>query len=242
MRCAAGTARPKEVQMTEVTWFGHSAFRLSCEGASVLIDPFFAPRWGTKAADAGQVDVVLVTHDHSDHVGDAVAICRSQPGAMLGAIVGTAARLVKEGLPAQQVLNGIGFNMGGTVVCKGVAVTMLQAFHSSDSGMPAGYMITMPDGQVFYHAGDTCVFGDMGLWAQLYNPSAAFLPIGGVFTMDARQAARACRIMGLKKAVPMHYGTFPVLAQNPDEFRSELAAQCPDCACVAMRPLETIAF
>lgn len=226
--------------MTEITWYGHSAVKLACEGASVLVDPFFAPVWGTKAADAGQVDVVLITHDHSDHLGDAAAICSGQPGAMLGANVGTAQKLIVQGLPQGQVLNGIGFNMGGTVSYKGISVTMLQAFHSSESGSPAGYMIRMPDGQVFYHAGDTCIFGDMALWARLCQPCLAFLPIGGVFTMDARQAAEACLMMGMGKVVPIHYGTFPVIAQTPDEFERQLGVICPQCQCIVMKPKESV--
>lgn len=228
--------------MTEITWYGHSAFKLACNGASVLVDPFFAPVWGTSPADVGMVDVVLVTHDHGDHVGDAAAICRDQPQAMLAVIVGTAQKLIGQGVPPAKVLNGIGFNMGGTVSHKGIAMTMLPAFHSSDSGMPAGFMIAMPDGQVFYHAGDTCVFGDMTLWASLYKPAAALLPIGGVFTMDARQAATACRLMGVKKAIPMHYRTFPALAQSPDDFGRELELMCPDCECVVMTPRLAMKF
>ena len=100
--------------MSNITWFGHSAFKISASDAQVIIDPFFAPSTGVSAAAAGDADIVLVTHDHGDHVGDAVALCR-RTGAQLGAIVGTAGKLAEAGVPQEQVLNGIGFNIGGTV-------------------------------------------------------------------------------------------------------------------------------
>ncbi len=119
--------------MSKITWFGHSAFKVESDDASVLIDPFFAPGSGFTWRDAGKPDLVLVTHDHGDHVGDAVAICR-ETGAMLGCVVGTAAKMANLGVPERQILNGIGFNIGGTMEYKGMAATMTQAFHSSDSG------------------------------------------------------------------------------------------------------------
>ena len=100
--------------MSDITWFGHSAFKISAPGAQVIIDPFFAPSAGVSSSAAGDVDIVLVTHDHGDHVGDAVSLCR-RTGAQLGAIVGTAGKLAEAGVPQEQILNGIGFNMGGTL-------------------------------------------------------------------------------------------------------------------------------
>lgn len=193
------------------------------------------------AATLGPVDLVLVTHDHSDHVGEAVEVCR-RSGAMLGAIVGTAGKLVAAGVPQAQILNGIGFNMGGTVSHKGVNVTMTQAYHSSDSGAPAGYIVRMPDGLTVYHAGDTCVFSGMELWGRLYSIDVALLPVGGVFTMDARQAALACKLLGCKAVIPMHWGTFPVLAQNTAAFKEALQKQHLSCTCVDMGVGETVSF
>lgn len=219
--------------MSELTWYGHSAFKIACDGVSVLIDPFFAPDGKFTWKDAGAVDWVLITHDHGDHVGDALAIC-SSCGAMLGCVVGTADKLVNHGLPQSQVLNGIGFNIGGTLSCKGMAVTMTQAFHSSDSGVPTGYIVKMPDGMTFYHAGDTGIFSSMKLLGALYSLDVALLPIGGVFTMDAYQAANACKLLNCRKAVPMHWGTFPVLAQTPEEFAALTHEIAPDCQCMVM--------
>ena len=158
--------------MSDITWFGHSAFKISAPDAQVIIDPFFAPSAGVSSSAAGDVDIVLVTHDHGDHVGDAVSLCR-RTGAQLGAIVGTAGKLAEAGVPQEQILNGIGFNMGGTLTHKGVSMTMTQAYHSSDSGAPAGYIVRMPDGLTVYHAGDTCVFSGMELWGQLYSIDVA---------------------------------------------------------------------
>ena len=225
--------------MSEITWYGHSAFKISAPQAHVVIDPFFTPASGVNAESLGPVDMVLVTHDHGDHVGDSVNICR-KTGAMLGAIVGTADKLMEAGVPQAQILNGIGFNMGGTMECKGIRATMTQAFHSSDSGAPAGYIIEMPDGLVVYHAGDTCIFSGMELWGQLYHIDVALLPIGGVFTMDARQAAMACKLLGCKSVIPMHWGTFPVLAQSAADFQARLAEVCPACDCIAMRPGQSL--
>lgn len=227
--------------MSDITWFGHSAFKISAPGARVVIDPFFAPGSGCSEADAGEADIVLVTHDHGDHVGDAVPLCR-RTGARLGAIVGTAGKIAEAGVPQEQILNGIGFNMGGTLTHNGVSITMTQAYHSSDSGAPAGYIVRMPDGLTVYHAGDTCIFSGMELWGRLYDIDVALLPVGGVFTMDARQAALACKLLGCKAAVPMHWGTFPVLAQSAAAFGTEIEKLRLSCRCVAMKPGETVSF
>ena len=128
--------------MSTITWFGHSAFKISDNDAHVVIDPFLAPQYGLTVDNVGHADIVLLTHDHGDHVGEAVTICR-KTGAMLGAVVGTAHKAAA-GLPDSQILNGIGFNIGGTIMHKGVSVTMTQAFHTSDSGCPTGYIVRMP--------------------------------------------------------------------------------------------------
>ncbi|WP_291440083.1 metal-dependent hydrolase [Desulfovibrio sp.] len=226
--------------MSDITWFGHSAFKISNHDVHVVIDPFLAPQYGLGVDDVGRADLVLLTHDHGDHVGEAVTICK-KTGAMLGAIVGTAQKAAA-GLPDSQILNGIGFNMGGTLACKGASITMTPAFHTTDSGCPAGYIVRMPDGLTVYHSGDTCVFGDMALWGQLYSIDVALLPIGGVFTMDASQAALACKLLNCKNVIPMHWGTFPVLAQDTRDFEKELAKLDLPCSCAVMAPGQTRAF
>lgn len=206
-----------------LTWHGHSNFQIATKDANILIDPFFKgnPSCGVDCASIEPPDLVLVTHDHRDHVGQVVEICRTT-GARLGAIVGTAAKLVQMGVPQDQVLNGVGFNIGGSLVFKSVTVTMTQALHSSDSGVAAGYILTLADGYTIYHAGDTGIFAGMALWGELYDIDLAALPIGGVFTMDPRQGAMACRLLRCKAAAPMHWGTFPALEQSTDAFRRHL--------------------
>ncbi|MDR3043359.1 MAG: metal-dependent hydrolase [Desulfovibrio sp.] len=228
-----------------LTWHGHANFQISCDGANglanVLVDPFFEgnPSASTPWSDIAPPDLVLVTHDHGDHVGQAVQICNTT-GALLGCIVGTAQRLLEEGLRPGLLLNSIGFNIGGTVTHKGISVTMTQAFHSSESGAPVGYIVTMPGGFTFYHAGDTGIFSSMELWGRLHSIDLAMLPIGGTFTMDARQAAMASAMLRTRSVVPMHWGTFPVLEQNTERFREQLRNHAPDCRLFDMKPGDTI--
>ncbi len=227
--------------MANITWYSHAAFKIEEDGVNILFDPFLDgnPTCKTASADVGPVDLVLITHDHADHTGQAIDICIKNK-AMLGTVVGTAEKLVERGLPADLVLNGIGFNMGGTVSHKGVAVTMVPAFHTSESGLPVGYIVTLPSGKTIYHAGDTSIFGDMAIWGKLYDIDVSFLPTGGVFTMDARQAALACSMLRTKQVIPMHWGTFPLLTQGVQDFVAELAKTAPDCKCLSLAPGESI--
>ncbi len=228
--------------MSTISWLGHSAFKLEDEKTSVrvLVDPFFTNPAMQEFAVKDGVDLVLITHDHGDHVGSAVEICQ-QTGASVGCIVGTSGRLVEAGVPAEQVICG-GFNMGGTLECKGVKVTMTPAYHSSDTGSPTGYIITMPDGITVYHAGDTCVFSGMALWGKLFSIDVALLPIGGFYTMDARQAVMACGLLKCRAVIPMHYATFPILAQDASEFETLMAKEMSSCKCVVIKPGESVKF
>lgn len=212
-----------------LTWYGHSNFRIDADGATILIDPFFEgnPTAPVQAADIDKCDAVLITHDHGDHVGSAVEICQ-KTGAQLVAIVGTAGKLQEQGVPAEQIANGIGMNIGGTLEIAGVRITQTQAFHSSESGAPTGYILTLPNGFTIYHAGDTGIFSSMELWGKLYDIDLSLLPIGGVFTMDPRQAAMACAMLQTKAVTPMHWGTFPVLEQNTKVFADALEKAAPD--------------
>lgn len=227
--------------MTEITWYGHAAFKISGSGVTLLIDPFLSanPVCPVTPQDVGTPDAVFVTHDHGDHVGDTVAICKNT-GAMLGCIVGTARRLVEEGVPASQILNGIGFNMGGTLSVKGAQITMVPAFHTTESGQPAGYIIRMPDGFTVYHAGDTCLFGDMAVWGRLFSLDVALLPIGDVFTMDPLQAAEASALLRPAYVIPMHWKTFPALVQNRDSFAAALKRADPACKMLTLDPGESV--
>lgn len=219
---------------TRIIWHGHANFQIIQGSSNVIVDPFFAATPDKDTWDDIETpDVVLITHDHSDHVGQSISLCQHS-GAMLGCVVGTAQKLEQQGVPAKQLINGIGFNIGGTVSQSGMEITMTQAYHSSESGVPVGYIITMPDGFTIYHAGDTGIFAGMETWGRLYDIDLALLPIGGVFTMDSRQAAHACALLQARAVIPMHWGTFSVLAQNTDAFAAHLNQIAPDCRLFAM--------
>jgi L-ascorbate metabolism protein UlaG (beta-lactamase superfamily) len=157
-------------------------------------------------------------------------------------VVGIAEQFVAMGVPAAQILNGIGFNIGGTLLVKGAAITMTQAFHTTEAGAPTGYIIRLADGYTIYHAGDTGIFGSMALFGELYAIDLALLPVGDVFTMDARQAALAAKLLRTKAVVPMHWGTFPALAQDTSAFERELATRAPGCVMVHMAPGQRLAL
>lgn len=209
----------------EITWFGHSNFKIDFNGQVMLIDPFFEgnPNAPLHAADLKRVDLVLITHDHGDHVGQAVEIC-SRTGAPLVGVFDTVQHLIEEGLPGSQ---GIGMNIGGTIEQLGVKVSMVQAVHSTNTGAATGYILTFPDGYCLYHAGDTALFKSMELFPVFHDIDLALLPVGGWFTMDPAQAAYACKLLRCKAATPMHWGTFPILEQGTDNFARELKTHAP---------------
>lgn len=232
---AAGTLR----------FLGHSFFEwTTADGHVILFDPWTAddgnPACPLNKDDIKKADLILASHDHFDHIGSAIALAQ-QTGAMVGAIVQTAGRLQNEGLTPEQVVNsGSGFHFGGGVDLEWVKVRVTPAWHSSDTASPAGYIVETADGSTLYHAGDTGLFGDMALYARLYPIQVALLPIGGVFTMDAGQAAEAVRMIQPKQVVPMHYGSFPILAQNADEFAARVAEGSPGVAVTPIAPGESL--
>ena len=216
------------------TWFGHSCWEVrSPGGKTILFDPWFANPSSPRRADEVQAcDLMLVTHGHFDHFGDALAIasrtrptwpCIHELSLWLGRNYAH-----KDGL--------IGMNKGGTVDVNGIKVTLVRADHSAGDmyagaeaplylGEPVGVVVELEDGFRFYFAGDTDVFSDMRLIAERFRPSLAFLPIGGHFTMDPTGAAMAVELLAVSQVAPMHYGTFPILAGTPAALRSELAAR-----------------
>lgn len=221
-----------------ITWLGHSNFFIEAPGVNIYIDPFFGAKADERPwRELPPADIVLVTHDHGDHAGSALDICLEQ-GAMLGCIVEAVKSITQGKLPPELILNGVGFNMGGAVSHKDAKALMIPAFHSGGNAPAAGYIITLPDGATIYHAGDTCLFGDMALWGELYPLDIALLPIGGVFTMDPTQAARACKLLGAAQVIPMHWGSFPVLEQNTAKFTAALADLDPACKPLLLSPGE----
>ena len=223
----------------KITMLGHSAFLL--EGKDrVLVDPFLTGNpMASTSADEVDCDIICVTHGHSDHLGDAVDIAR-RTGAVIASIIELSNWLEKTGVKS------VGFNMGGTAVIKNTKVTMVPAFHSSSIGAPGlefsaamAVGMVIDSGRVVYHAGDTCVFGDMKLIRELYKPDVALLPIGGFFTMDPKQAAMATALISPKIAIPMHYGTWPLIEQDPKEFE-RLAKKSSKAKIVILKPGESL--
>jgi L-ascorbate metabolism protein UlaG (beta-lactamase superfamily) len=225
----------------KLTWHGHANFEIITPKLNILIDPWFEgnPSAKTKSTDLGKIDLVLVTHDHGDHLGQAVEICK-QTGAHLGAIVEVAKHCIGQGVSQDKVLNGIGFNIGGTIDFNSVKITMVQAFHSCERGFPVGYILTLEDDYTIYHAGDTGIFSSMEVLGQLYKIDLALLPIGGVFTMDPRQAALACKLLKCKNVVPMHWGSFPVLEKDTKSFQAALQEFASGTNFIEMSPGQTI--
>jgi L-ascorbate metabolism protein UlaG (beta-lactamase superfamily) len=220
-----------------ITSLGHSAFLL--EGRDrVLIDPFLTGNpLASTTPDKVDCDIICVTHGHGDHLGDAVGIAR-RTGAVIASIIEMSDWLEKTGVKS------VGFNMGGTATIRNTKITMVPAFHSSSIGAPGlefsaamAVGMVVDSGKVVYHAGDTCVFGDMRLIGELYKPDVALLPIGGFFTMDPRQAAMATGLINPKIAIPMHYGTWPPIEQDPKEFE-RLAKKSSKAKIVILKPGE----
>jgi L-ascorbate metabolism protein UlaG (beta-lactamase superfamily) len=172
--------------------------------------------------------VILASHGHADHIGDLVP-CARDSGAPVIAAFELCDWLGRRGI--QRLLP---LNIGGSVDAAGVRVTMTEARHSSgyvDNGQmiymgePAGFVVRLEDGRVIYYAGDTSLFGDMRLIAELYAPEIAFLPIGDRFTMDPAAAAKACALLGVRQVVPMHWGTFPLLTGTPAALKALVEPQ-----------------
>lgn len=229
--------KPKVETPVTITWLGHAAFKLESGEKTVFIDPWITdnPTCPIEVEDIAVAHLILVTHDHFDHVGDTIAIAKAT-GATVVAIPETAARLQADGLPAGNVLYGVGRNIGGAIEIDGITLIMTEAFHSSETGSPAGYIIKFPGGATIYHAGDTGIFANMQVYGDLYPMHIALLPIGSVFTMDAEQAAESLRLLKPAIAIPMHFGTFPILAPNADEFVELAKKVAPEVEVIVLEP------
>lgn len=209
---------------TRITWLGHATVLVqTARGTNVLIDPFIAqnPKYPKGFELPAKIQYILLTHGHGDHMSDAVPVA-TKHGSTVVAIYELAAYVGEKG-----VANTIGMNIGGTVQLEDVAATMVEAKHSAAAqdeqgshyvGVATGFVLSITDGPVLYHAGDTTVFGDMKLIAELYHPEFAMLPIGGHYTMGPEEAALATRLLSAKTVLPIHFGTFPPLKGTPEEL------------------------
>jgi L-ascorbate metabolism protein UlaG (beta-lactamase superfamily) len=219
------------MQKLSFTWYGHSTFVIKTPGGKrIVTDPWLEgnPLCPPGMKRIAEADLILVSHGHSDHTGDVVAVARAT-GAPILAVYELALWLERKGLTNVQ-----GMGVGGTLAVAGLHVTMVPAVHTSSTvendttvylGVPVGFVVRMEDERAFYFAGDTAVFGDMKLIGEMHAPQIAFLPIGDHFTMGPEGAAVAARLLGVRQIVPMHYGTFPVLTGTPDRLKQLVGPQ-----------------
>ena len=228
---------------TRITWLGHATVLVETpKGTRILIDPFIAnnPKYPKTFMLPEKIEYLLLTHGHGDHISDAVPVA-TKHGSTVVAIYELAAYVAEKG-----VGKTIGMNLGGTVQLGDVAATMVEAKHSAGAqdesgthyvGVATGFVLTIADGPVLYHAGDTTVFGDMKLIAELYHPEVAMLPIGGHYTMGPKEAALAARMLTPKMVLPLHFGTFPPLTGTPEAL-AEILGGSPEV--VAWKPGDAI--
>ena len=227
------------------TWMGHATVRCDLpDGEVVLIDPWVDhnPACPKELRSFDRLDAMLITHGHSDHMEDAVDLAkRYKPGRIV------ANYEICGWLGSKGVKSCSGMNLGGCQEVLGLQVTMVRADHSSGisdgdqtlyGGVAAGYVVRLPGGFTFYHAGDTALFSDMQLIGEMYRPELAFLPIGDLFTMDPAQASRACRFLGVRQVIPIHWGTFPALTGTPDKLIKALDDNGTNCKVIALKPGE----
>ncbi len=214
--------------MIEITWLGHANFEIKFDSGEVLLlDPWIEgnPAY-PKDYKIEKADAIAVSHGHGDHFGDVIPLAK-RLGSKVLAMVEVAGVCASKG-----VKEAIGFNKGGTVDLGFVKLTMTHALHSSSitdgdqmiyGGEAAGFILTFKDGRRAYFAGDTAIFSEMALYAEIYHPELAFLPIGDHYTMGPEEAAYAGRLLKVKQIIPMHYGTFPVLTGRPRQLEEKLA-------------------
>ncbi len=234
---------------TTITWLGHATFLFeTADGKRLLLDPWltdnpaFPAEWRERLTSG--IDGILVSHGHFDHTRDVVELAQAN-GCSVATQMELGQWLVGKGLAEDKV---IGFNRGGCIELAGVRVTLTDARHSSSAddngrsvylGESCGFILQFSAGFTVYYTGDTCIFSGMQLMGQLYQPDLVILPIGDFFTMGPFQAAHSLRLIGAPKAIPEHYGTFPILHGTPEQLRTELAKLSQPTEVVDLKPGES---
>ncbi|HET7452613.1 MAG TPA: metal-dependent hydrolase [Thermoanaerobaculia bacterium] len=225
-----------------LTWLGHAMFAIdSRSGQRLVVDPFIDanPKF-PRSHDLSRVDVIAATHGHFDHFGGSGLELARRTGATVCGIFELALWLGEQGYGKVS-----GMNKGGSQKIGDFTIHMTQAVHSSGTAKgdqnlpsdPCGYVIEV-DGYRIYHAGDTAVFSDMALIAELLHPDVALLPIGDFYTMGPASAAKACELLRVPAAIPMHFGTFPALTGTADAFRTEVSRRGLATKVVVLEPGE----
>lgn len=221
--------------MVKINYLGHDCFLLESGGKQVLIDPFLTGN-PTAAPPKGEMkpEAILVTHGHGDHLGDAIDISKKSGGTILG-VFELANYCEGKGAKA------IGAHMGGTVKFGFGWAKLVPAWHSSSApdgtytGNPCGFVVHIGDINV-YHPGDTCLFGDMKLIAEMTPIDVFLCPIGDHYTMGVTDAVKAVELVNPKWVIPMHYNTFDVIRQDPHGFRDLVEKKLPKVKVIVLEP------
>lgn len=221
----------------KISFWGHAAVKVAAAGKTLLIDPFLT---GNPLApvQAGEVeaDYILVSHAHADHLGDTLDIAKRT-----GATIISTAEVA--GMCAEEGASSHAMHVGGKQQFDFGTVRLTPAFHGSgiSGGLACGFIVES-EGKRLYHAGDTGLFGDMRLLAEIEPMDLALIPIGGNFTMDVEDGIRAVQMMKPHHVIPIHYGTWPVIEVDPEDFKSGVERTCPDVNCIILNPGDTYAL
>ena len=243
---------------TQLTWYGQSAFKIITPAGNVLlVDPWLTnpvfEKGKDEAATLERVDLILVTHGHSDHVGNAVEVGKRTRAKLVATYDLSAAMTTVLGYPSELADTDTTGHFGGTLnlLDGDVRVTFVPAWHGAGvaedensppyyGGNPSGLIIAIRGGPTFYHTGDTDLFSDMALVSRFNKIDIMLVCIGDHFTMGPERAADAVKLVDPRMVIPMHYGTFPVLTGTPEAFERELKKRNIKAELLVMKIGETI--